>query len=291
MKKTIVEVSVKKGLIIKNISDTFYVSIKNKIYPCKARGLFKHKNETLLVGDYVLVDINKNLITKVYPRVNESIRPSVANINYVLIVISVKKPNLSLLHLDKLLLIYESSNIKPIIIFSKLDLLNKNELKETNYIKRYYKKMGYKVLNNTNTFRLKIILNNKVAFLAGESGVGKSTLINKLDSKLNLKTSKISKSLNRGKHTTRHIEIYKVGNFYLVDTPGFSNIDILLNHLDIKNYFKEFKNIKCEYKDCNHIDEDCEVKKLVGSKILKSRYNSYKKFYKEAYESIGKLYK
>lgn len=287
----IVEVSVKKGLIVKNISDVFYVNIKNKIYETKARGLFKHKNESLLVGDHVLVDIDKLLITEVLPRINESTRPRVANINYALIVMSVKKPSLSLLHLDKLLLIYESRNIKPIIIFSKMDLLNKEELEEISKIKKYYKNLGYKVLKNTNLLYLKMLLHNKTAFLAGESGVGKSTLINKLDKNLNLKTSKVSKSLNRGVHTTRHTEIYKVSNFYLVDTPGFSNIDLSIDYLDIKNYFKEFKNIKCEFKDCNHIDEDCEVKKLVGNKILKSRYNSYKRFYKEAYENSSKLYK
>ncbi len=285
------EVFVKKGRIVKNISNTYFVEVKNKIYSATARGIFKHKNETLLVGDYVLIDIKQNIINEVLKRDNETIRPRIANINYALIVLSVKKPELSLTHLDKLLLTYEVSNIKPIIVFSKLDLLDKEELSNIKSIIKYYKKLGYIVTTNNQKLYLKIILNKKLAFLTGESGVGKSTLINSLNKNLNIKTSKVSNSLDRGVHTTRHNEIYKVGNFYLVDTPGFSNIDITINHLDIQNYFKEFNNIKCRYKDCNHIDEDCTVSKLVGNTILKSRYDNYKKFYKEAYENSSKLYK
>ncbi len=172
-----------------------------------------------------------------------------------------------------------------------MDLLNKKELKTIKSIMKYYKKIGYSVLTNNNLFLLKCLLKGKITFLVGQTGVGKSTLLNKLDKNLNLETKPISMALGRGVHTTRHTEIHKIANFFVADTPGFSSIDFTdIKKEDIKNYFKEFQDVKCEYKDCNHVKENCNLKKEVEKgKILESRYKNYIKFYMEVYENSSKL--
>ncbi len=283
----------KKGVIVKNISNSYVVNTPDGDYTCTPRGIFRLQKITPLVGDNVDIEADTNTITNIYPRSNYCDRPSVANIDYALIVTSVKEPNLSLGLLDRLIVRFESKKIKPIICFTKLDLLTKEELKHVKSIMKYYKNIGYKVVTNKNLLMLKFTLRNKIVFLVGQTGAGKSSLINKLDPNLNLDTSPISKALGRGVHTTRHTELYKISNFYIVDTPGFSAIDITdIKKEDIKKYFKEFDYYNCEYKDCNHDKELCEVKKAVNdNKIMKSRYDSYIKFYKENYESSSKLYK
>lgn len=282
----------KKGLISKIVSNLYTVNVKNKSYEVRLRGKFRHENITPLVGDRVMFNSEEKIIEEILPRTNESIRPRVANINNVLIISSLTEPKLSFTMLDRLILIYESLNIKPVLIFTKKDLLNKEEFNKLKKQIDYYKKISYKVFYNNQLLRIKLFLKNKTVFLSGNSGVGKSTLINKLDKTKNLETKEISSFLQRGVHTTRHVELHKISNFYIVDTPGFSNVDINLKPSEIKKYFKEFNNTNCEYQDCNHIEEDCEVKKQVlTNKMLQSRYNSYKKFYMEAYENSSKLYK
>ncbi len=282
----------KTGIIIKNISNSYVVSTDVGDYTCTPRGIFRHEKISPLVGDDVEIDTNTNTITKISKRSNLSLRPPVANINYALIVTSAKKPNISLSLLDRLIVIYESKNIKPILCFSKLDLLKGKEKKDIQSIMKYYKKIGYEVISNKNLFKLKRLLKNKIAFLVGQTGAGKSTLLNKLDKNLNIETKPISEALGRGVHTTRHSQLYKIGKFYLADTPGFSSIDFEIKKEDIKKYFIEFKNYKCKFDDCNHFDEECEIKQAVlKNEINKERYNNYLKFYKELNESRSKLYK
>ncbi len=282
----------KKGVITKNISNLYTVNTSDGDYDCNPRGIFRFQKMIPVVGDHVDIETEGNVITNIYPRVNYSERPPVANAEFALIVTSIKKPDLSLSLLDKLITNFESRKIKPILCFTKFDLANKEDLKEVKDIMRYYKKIGYKILTNRNLFTFKIVLKNKIGFLVGQTGAGKSTLLNKLDKNLNLETKQISDALGRGVHTTRHTQLYKIANFYIADTPGFSAIDLThIKHDVLKDYFVEFNNIVCEYKDCNHDKENCNVKKEVGKSIRKSRYDNYLRMYKEAYENRGKLFK
>ncbi len=282
------------GIIIKQISNQYTVNIKGKEYVCSARGKFRNLNLSPLVGDKVKVDVEKLLIKEILPRTNTLDRPSVSNVDIALIVTSVKKPDLSLSLLDKEISVILSNNITPVICLTKLDLLNKKELIDIKILKKYYEKIGIVVLTNKNLFKLKKVLKNKTIVLTGQTGAGKSTILNKLNKKLNLETKPISEALNRGVHTTRHTEIYQIKNMYFVDTPGFSSLDLKnITKEELKNTFKEFLNYECDFKDCMHIKEkNCKVLKAVSEgKILPSRYINYTRFLKECHENNSKLYK
>ena len=183
--------------------------------------------------------------------------------------------------MDKLITVCECNDIKPIICFTKLDLLNKKEYKTIkNYIK-YYKKIGYVVLTNKNIFRIKRLFKNNTTVFTGQTGAGKSTLLNKLNKNLNLETGEVSKALGRGKHTTRHVELHSLFKGKVLDTPGFSDIDLnKYTKEQIRDSFVEFNKYKCPFKDCFHMNEkECSIKKQVNEKsILKSRYENYIKF-------------
>jgi len=161
-----------------------------------------------------------------------------------------------------------------------MDLLNKKEKKEINNYIKYYKKIGYKVLTNGNLFRIKRSFKNETTVFTGQTGAGKSTLLNKLDKTLNLETNEISKALGRGKHTTRHVELINLYKGKVLDTPGFSSIDLSkYSKEQIRNSFIEFDKYSCPFKDCFHLNEkECVVKKQVDNNILRSRYDNYMKF-------------
>ena len=272
-----------EGIIIKNQSNDYTVRTQNGIYICKPRGKFRNEKIIPLVGDTVVIDdINKYLL-EIKPRKNTLIRPPIANIDVALIAVSVKEPNFDSNLLDKLLTIISFNNIKPIICLTKLDLLNEEETKEIKKIMTYYKDIGYTVVENTNVKEIKKIIKNKKVVIAGQSGAGKSSLLNRLDKNLSLETNEISKALGRGKHTTRCTTLYDVDGSLIADTPGFSSIDFReMTKMDIRDNMKEmFDNLEyCKYRDCMHIKEDdCHVKELVNNgKILLSRYNNYKSF-------------
>ena len=271
------------GRIIKIISNLYTVETKDGLVECRARGKFRNDSITPLVGDKCIIDKENNYILEILPRTNELSRPLIANVDAALIVTSVKKPNLSLNLLDKMINIVTINNIESILCFSKLDLLDKQETKEIKKIISYYKKIGYKVIINKEYKKLNKLLKGKIVVITGQTGAGKSTLLNKMDKTLNLKTDEISESLGRGKHTTRHTEVFKFKNFYIADTPGFSSLDFgNLSKEEIKNSFVEFKKYTCPFKDCMHSKEvDCEVKKAVEKgEILASRYNNYLDFIK-----------
>lgn len=273
-----------EGLIIKNISDLYVVKYNDKIYNCKAKGLFRKKGITPTVGDKVIFDEGKMVITDILTRKNILVRPPISNVDQAIIVMSVVNPTFSTNLVDKFINIIEYNNIKPILCLTKLDLLED----KTSIIKYidYYKSIGYEVILNTEIDKIKDILGNKITVITGQSGVGKSTLLNKLDENLSLKTNEISYALGRGKHTTRHVELINLFDGYVADTPGFSSLTFIgMKKEDIRDNMIEFNNYKdkCRYKDCMHLKEDeCEIKRMVEEgTILKSRYENYEKFVNE----------
>ena len=269
------------GKIIKQISNDYTVKA-DTIHICKARGKFRNMNITPLVGDEVVIS-DEDYILEIKPRKNELKRPPIANIDEAIIITSLKKPDFSSNLLDKLLAIIEFNNIKPIIIFTKQDLLTKEEYESLKPYIDYYKKIGYEVYLNNETDKIKKIFKNKVSVFTGQSGAGKSTLLNKLNKDLNLKTNEISDALNRGKHTTRHTELLEIEGGLVADTPGFSAIDFHdMTNSDIRDNFIEFNEYRdeCEFRNCTHTHEKkCKIKKKVeDGTILKSRYENYIKF-------------
>ncbi len=272
------------GKIIKINSDTFTVKVNEEIFETKSRGKFRNLKIKPLVGDNVLINKDDKVIEEVLPRDNYLLRPLVANIDIALIVTSITEPNINLALLDKLISIITINKIEPVIIWTKLDLVNKDELKEIKKLSKYYESIGIRNFTNEKFKKIKKYLSKKVVTVCGQTGAGKSSLINKFNKNLNLATDTISDALGRGKHTTRIVELFNIDNFYIVDTPGFSSIDIgEYSKEEIKNSFIEFRDITCKYNDCMHIKESgCEVIKLVNNnKILQSRYANYLSFIKE----------
>ena len=269
-----------KGQIVKIISNDYQVESNNENYICKPRGKFKNNNVNLKVGDFVIFSKEELVIEKVLPRKNELDRPFVSNIDEAFIITSLKKPDFSTNLLDKLITICEINNIKPVICITKKDLLEKDEFKRVKPVLKYYKKLGYTVIFNNKVNKIKKMFKNKTIVFTGQTGAGKSSLINKLDHTLDFETNEISDALGRGKHTTRYVTLVTIGKGKVVDTPGFSAIDLnKYSDEDIKNSFIEFKKYNCPYKDCTHKKEkECAVKKHVGESILKSRYENYIKF-------------
>ena len=272
------------GQIIKVISNDYTVKLENKEkIVCKARGIFRNRNISPFAGDFVKVDVDNNLIVEIHDRKNKLNRPPVCNIDMAVIVISTVNPNFSINLLDKMITIIEYNDIEPIIVITKSDIEFSSKVKE--YLD-YYKKIGYKVFFNTELENIKKVLKDKTVILTGQTGVGKSSLLNKLDSSLNLKTDEISKALGRGKHTTRAVEFYEVDGILIADTPGFSSLNFSeMNRENIRDNFIEFNEYrdKCKYRDCMHIKEsDCYVLKMVEEgNINKERYLDYVSFIKE----------
>lgn len=272
------------GKIIRIIADLYTVKIDDMLYGCRARGVFRKEGITPLVGDDVIIDPANNIIVKILPRKNELKRPIIANVDNALIVSSVKEPNLDLILLDKLISTVTYNNIEPIIVFTKIDLLTEEEKDNINELRAYYEEIGYKVFYNNEAAQIIKSIKGKIVVLAGQSGAGKSSLINRLTNKYNIETKEISKALGRGKHTTRHTELYDVDDALIADTPGFSALDLSnIEKDELKDTFIEFANYECKFHDCLHDKEiECEVKKAVeNKKILKSRYNNYLKILEE----------
>ena len=277
-----------KGIITSNISNLYKVEINNKIYECNARGKFKNNEISPVAGDLVeieIIDEEKKLgiINKIEERKNYLKRPKMANLSQIILVVSMKLPNPDLLLLDKQLVYAEYNKIKPIICLNKIDL---EEEETIDYIARIYKNIGYEVIktdakNAVGVDKLKEKLKNNITAFSGNSGVGKSTLINKIFNEKLTEEGILSKKNKRGKNTTTQVTLYKIEeNSYIADTPGFSTFDINeIEEKDLANYFIEFKPYieKCQYADCSHIkEENCGVKKaLEQGKISKERYNNF----------------
>lgn len=274
-----------RGIIVKNISNYYLVKCEDgNRYECRPLGKLRYQKKIPLVGDYVWIDDNYCII-KIEERKNSLVRPSVANVDQAILVTSVKGPDLDLNLLDKLLTIISYYSIRPIICFTKLDKLSDSEFVSIKKYMDYYERYGYLVITNFDSSGYEDIFRDKVSVLVGQSGAGKSSFLNRLDSRLNLKTNEISKALNRGKHTTRHTELYEVMGGYIVDTPGFSSVDFRnLSKEAIRDNMNEMFVFlhECKYRDCMHLDEDgCALKrKVLQGEVLESRYLNYKRFLK-----------
>ena len=279
-----------KGKIINIISNIFYVEVEEKIYECTSRGIFKTKEEKPVVGDNVLIEVEneKGNILEIVDRKKYIKRPKMANLTQSILVISSKNPVPDLLMLDKQLAFAEFLNVKPIIVINKIDL-NKEEADK---IESIYSKIGYTVIKtnakgNMNIEELKKYLNGNISGFSGNSGVGKSTLINSIFEKATTLEGEISKKNSKGKNTTTSVKLYKIGkDSYIADTPGFSNFDIYeIPYRELYKYFKEFDEVvkECEYADCTHIKEQvCGIKGAIkNGRISETRYNNYKKIYEE----------
>lgn len=272
-----------KGQIVKILSNLYYVKCDDKIYKCHSRGNFRKKKIIPVVGDYCSIDVENKYILEIMPRKNFLVRPLVANIDQGLIVTSLKNPDFSTNLLDKLILVMEINKIKPVICITKEDLVDEEFKKKIEEIINYYKKIGYSVFYNYELDKIKEIFKDKTTVFTGQTGAGKSSLFNKLDPSLNFNVGEVSLALGRGKHTTRFVELISLFGGKLVDTPGFSSIDLsVYSKDDIRKSFVEFKKYNCKYKDCNHINEgvdECAIKEAVkNSEILLSRYENYVKF-------------
>lgn len=286
---------IKEGIILKLTGGNYYLEIDNKVIKARSRGLFRHQNIKPVVGDHVLVKLqnyDEGYIIEVKERKNYLVRPPVANIDQALIVMSYKEPDYSYLLLDKLLAIIEHSKIKPIIIVSKIDLAkDKDEVIKAFEI---YTKANYDVVltsieTKENLQLIKGLFKDKISVLIGQSGAGKSSLLNMIDPILDIETNEISKALNRGKHTTRHNEIYQTKYGMILDSPGFSSLELdLLSVEDLAVAYHDFAQASnyCKFRNCLHENEPgCQVKKLVAEKeIGSSRYKNYLTFLNEIKE-------
>ena len=270
-----------EGQIVKISSDLYFVNYEDEVFPCKCRGLFRKEHITPVVGDYVLFSKEKNLIEEIKPRKNVFDRPKVSNIDLAFLITSLKLPDFSLNLLDKFIALMEIHKVKPIICITKSDLMDDDSMVKIKKILKYYESIGYTVLYNTDLQEIKRLMSGKTSVFTGQTGAGKSTLLNHLNPDWNLETGEVSLALGRGKHTTRVVELFDFLGGKVMDTPGFSSLELSgYSKEEIKDAFIEFKNYPCPYKDCSHTrEEECCVRKAVlENNILESRYLNYLSF-------------
>ncbi|ERT63538.1 ribosome small subunit-dependent GTPase A [Peptoniphilus sp. BV3AC2] len=274
------------GKIIKLTGGFYYVK-DDKVYETRARGLFRHKDEKPVVGDIVDFEVEKEMlgyITNVHPRKNMLKRPPVANVDLALVIIPTKNPNPNIFLIDKVLAEYEKEDMTVKIVISKADLDKDyaNELKNI-YEKAGYETFIYSAITGEGKESIKNLLEGKTTALSGVSAAGKSTLISNILN-INLETGTVSSKLNRGKHTTRHVEIFPgENNTFIFDTPGFSSYEVDVEAEDLKYYFREFNKYSCKFNDCHHVNEPgCGVKAaLENGEVEETRYESYIRLYEE----------
>lgn len=282
------------GKILKGIGGFYYIETADAVYECKARGVFRKQKITPLVGDNVTVTIRsngENTIDSILPRKNFLIRPPVANIEQLFILSAACNPSPNYYLIDKMTALAINKGIEPIIVFTKSDLKDLSEFSEV------YKNAGFKTavissVTKDGVDTVKGWMSGKVSAFTGNSGVGKSTLLNTICEGLNLDTGEISEKLGRGRHTTRAVELHKICGGYVADTPGFSSFDMEKNESieleDIQYCFPEFQPYlgKCKFVSCSHtVDKGCAIiEALNDGKIEKSRHESYKAMYSEAKE-------
>ena len=283
-----------KGQIFKIHSDFYYVHSGNETYECKIREVLKKQKQKIYVGDYV--EFENGAIEKILPRQNFITRPTVANIDQVIIISAVKEPDLNFVQLNRYVSFAKYHNIPAVLCFNKNDLSQDDKTIEKVF--SIYQPLGYDVLFTSalegyGIADFKEILSGKTSVLCGASGVGKSSLINAVCPGLNLRTKEVSEKTQRGTHTTRHCEIISIDeNSSIVDTPGFSNLKFdFIMPLEVGSLFDEISQYRqdCKFQDCLHILEaDCAVKANLD-KIDDTRYQSYVEFVEEAREYKEKV--
>lgn len=283
-----------QGKIIKGIAGFYYIETEQGLYECKAKGAFRNQKKKPLVGDNVDISIQdeekkKGNIQDILPRKNQLIRPAVANVDQAVVIFAAASPAPNLNLLDRFLISMERYNIETIICFNKSDLVMEEE---KDNLKKIYESCGYQVVFTSvkSDYGLDVIidlLKGKTTVLAGPSGVGKSSMINYLKPDANMETGQLSQKIERGKHTTRHSELFKLEkDSYIMDTPGFTSLYLDdLEKEELAYYFPEFEKYykECRFQGCMHLKEpDCKVKEAVeDSYISTSRYENYKLFYDE----------
>lgn len=282
-----------EGILRKGIGGFYYVETATGLYECKARGNFRNRKITPLVGDRVLVTIQdsdaENRIEDILPRKNSLKRPPLANLDRLFIVVSSCQPNPNLFVIDRMTVLAVKNSIEPVIVLNKPDLSDVRKLSEI------YSHAGFKtIITNGVTGEgvdgIKALFKDKVSAFTGNSGVGKSTILNHIDPDLDLPTAEISVKLGRGRHTTRECVLLKVGGGYVADTPGFASLDFDKDNMimkdDLAEYFPDFAPYlgKCRFStSCTHrTDKGCAITEAVDKgEIERTRYESYLRMYDE----------
>ncbi|MBR4983005.1 MAG: ribosome small subunit-dependent GTPase A [Lachnospiraceae bacterium] len=284
-----------QGKIIRGIAGFYYVHVPEiGILECKAKGIFRKNKLKPLVGDFVNVSVideenKKGNIDEVLERKNELIRPAVANIDQALVIFAVKKPEPNLNLLDRFLIMMEQKEIPCVLVFNKSDLATEEEKQA---FRKVYENSECKILfvsakQNQGIDEVREILSHKTSTVAGPSGVGKSSLINMLQSEINMETGSISEKIERGKHTTRHTEFIPIGeDTFIMDTPGFSSLAVFdMEKEELEQFYPEFDEYRdaCRFHGCSHTHEPgCSVKEAIAEgKISKERYENYQLIYEE----------
>lgn len=273
-----------KGLITKLIGGLYTVRDENKVsHKLKARGKFRHTKESPKVGDRVMFD--SDFIKEILPRDNNLARPALANVDQAILINSCKEPDFSFNLLDRFLLLIEHESITPVIVLTKTDLMPEDQLvrlkEDMKYYEAYYQVIYTSTVTKEGVEEFTNLFKDKVSIFAGQTGAGKSSLLNVLDTSLNLKTNEISKALGRGKHTTRHSQLYDLFGGLVADTPGFSKLEFYdIKEEDVPDCFVDFFELssECKYRGCTHVNEpSCKVKQEVeNGNIIQSRYYNYK---------------
>lgn len=293
-----------QGKIIKGIAGFYYVHIPGKgVYECKAKGIFRKDNIKPLVGDNVEMEITHEAdmegnIIRILPRQNALIRPAVSNIDQAIIIFAITKPEPNYNLLDRFLIMMQQQGLPCVICFNKRDIASKEERR---ILREIYENSDCQVifasaLKKEGLDELRAVLHGKTTAVAGPSGVGKSSLINCLQTVTHMQTGAISEKIERGKHTTRHTELIAVeDNTYIMDTPGFSSLAIQgMEKEDLRDYYPEFAEYEeqCRFQGCSHIHEpNCAVKEaLEEGKISRNRYDNYQILYQELKEQERRRY-
>ncbi|HAK39969.1 ribosome small subunit-dependent GTPase A [Streptococcus sp.] len=274
-----------QGRIIKSLAGFYYVESDGVVYQTRARGNFRKKGQTPYVGDFVdfsAEDHSEGYILAIHDRKNSLVRPPIVNIDQAVVIMSAKEPDFNANLLDRFLVLLEHKAIEPIVYISKMDLLTGPD--EIAAIQKQYQEIGYQFC--TSLDELLPLLTDKVTLFMGQTGVGKSTLLNKIAPDLKLETGEISDSLGRGRHTTRAISFYNVNGGKIADTPGFSSLDYeITNAEDLNKAFPELRRLSrlCKFRSCTHTHEpSCAVKDAVESgELWQSRYDNYLQFLSE----------